>query len=187
MNKAELRLAYKAKRVALSAEQRENYSLELANSALGLPLWEGQYYHLFLPIERLNEINTEYLLHLLQGKDKSVVLPKVAFKTHSLKHYLLEDHTPLKTSKYGVPEPESGLEVPANAIDVVFVPLLAFDLAGNRLGYGKGFYDGFLSQCKPSVIKVGLSFFPAEQQIPVTTQDVPLDYCITPNKVYKFN
>ena len=49
---------------------------------------------------------------------------------------------------------------------MVFVPLLAFDKAGNRVGYGKGFYDLFLSECRQDVIKVGLSFFEAEEEIP---------------------
>jgi 5-formyltetrahydrofolate cyclo-ligase len=48
---------------------------------------------------------------------------------------------------------------------VVFVPLLAFDKKGNRVGYGKGFYDAFLSKCKPETIKIGLSFFEAEETI----------------------
>lgn len=72
-------------------------------------------------------------------------------------------------------------------IDVVFVPLLAFDKTGHRVGYGKGFYDDFLAKCRPQTIKIGLSFFDAEDHIEDIYQgDIPLDYCITPNKIYKF-
>jgi 5-formyltetrahydrofolate cyclo-ligase len=80
-----------------------------------------------------------------------------------------------------------GLEVPISKIDVVFVPLLAFDTKGNRAGYGKGFYDNFLSKCKPEVIKVGLSFFEPEDLIAdCDHNDVRLDFCVTPLKIYGF-
>ena len=151
-----------------------------------MDIWQGQYYHLFLPIERQLEVNTEFLLHILQGKDKSVVISKSNFEDSSLSHFLLEDHTRIVTNAYGIPEPEDGIEIPANRLDVVFIPLLAFDERGNRLGYGKGFYDRFLAGCKPEVVKIGLSFFPAEKQIQSSPTDVPLDYCITPEKVYEF-
>ena len=70
---------------------------------------------------------------------------------------------------------------------MVFVPLLAFDLKGHRVGYGKGFYDNLLASCKPETIKVGFSFFDAEAEIEdVFSGDIPLDYCVTPKQVYKF-
>ena len=70
---------------------------------------------------------------------------------------------------------------------MVFVPLLAFDTQGNRVGYGKGFYDTFLTNCKPETIIIGLSFFEAEAAIEdIFESDVPLNYCVTPEKVYKF-
>ena len=67
------------------------------------------------------------------------------------------------------------------------MPLLAFDKKGHRVGYGKGFYDKFLSECKPETIKIGLSFFEAEEMIAdVFEADVKLDYCVTPEKIYEF-
>jgi 5-formyltetrahydrofolate cyclo-ligase len=102
-------------------------------------------------------------------------------------HYLLTDNTKLTISEYGIPEPVEGIEVPSNKADVVFVPLLAFDTKGHRVGYGKGFYDRFLMECKPDVIKIGLSFFEAEEElIAVNPTDVALDFCVTPKKVYAF-
>ncbi|MDR9457609.1 MAG: 5-formyltetrahydrofolate cyclo-ligase, partial [Salegentibacter sp.] len=72
-------------------------------------------------------------------------------------------------------------------LDLVFIPLLAFDKTGNRVGYGKGYYDRFLDSCKPGVIKIGLSFFEAEEEIKEMFEtDVALDYCVTPNRVYQF-
>ena len=110
---------------------------------LKLPIWELSNYHIFLPIEDKIEVNTEFLLHILHGKDKTIVVPKVLDKSVEMVHLLLQDNTSLRVSNYGVPEPVSGIEIPPSQIDVVFVPLLAFDELGNRVGYGKGYYDRF--------------------------------------------
>ena len=79
------------------------------------------------------------------------------------------------------------MEVPTSKIEVVFVPLLAFDTNGNRVGYGKGFYDKFLSECHPNTIKIGLSLFEAETAIEdVISNDIPLTHCVTPTKIMKW-
>jgi 5-formyltetrahydrofolate cyclo-ligase len=186
MNKQELRNIYKKKREALSEEKIDELSLQIANQSLQLPIWNFSNYHLFLTISEKKEINTEYILHILQGRDKSIIVPKSDFNSGELIHILLQDNTTLKTSSYGIPEPVSGIELEPSIIDVVFIPLLAFDLKGNRIGYGKGFYDRFLAQCKPNTIFIGLSFFEAEPMIENSPLDIPLQYCITPNKIYKF-
>ncbi len=187
MTKKELREKYKEKRQKLNASSREAFSLAIANNALRLPLWEKTTYALFLSIERQREVNTEFLLHILQGKDKNVALSKSNFETYQMQHFLLTDNTKIATNKWGIPEPVGGIEIIPEQIEVVFIPLLAFDQLGNRLGYGKGFYDRFLAQCAPTTLKVGLSFFDAEpQKIPVHTNDIPLDYCITPQQTYSF-
>jgi 5-formyltetrahydrofolate cyclo-ligase len=72
-------------------------------------------------------------------------------------------------------------------VQVVLVPLLAYDGKGNRLGFGKGHYDTFLGSLPHSVIKIGLSFFPPEDTLPVEPHDIPLNYCITPEQVWAFS
>lgn len=187
MSKAELRKKYKNLRKELSREAIDTLSLEIANQALSIDIWDRQYYHIFLPIKRLREIDTTYLLSILSGKDKHILLSTTQFKEGTMKHYLLTDSTPISINAYGIPEPEGGIEISADKIDVVFIPLLGYDLKGNRLGYGKGFYDRFLSSCRPDIIKVGLSLFEPEQKpIEIQATDIPLTYCITPKKVYKF-
>ncbi len=185
--KNKLRKQYESKRDELTSSQIEELSLEIANKLLQLPIWDLEYYHLFLSIAEKKEVETEFILHILQGKDKNVILSKSDFNTRELHNFLLTDTTVIKKNKWNIPEPVDGIEIPSEKIEVVFVPLLAFDLNGHRLGYGKGFYDIFLASCKPDVIKVGVSFFEAEKTIPeLENSDIALDYCVTPHKTYVF-
>ena len=186
MTKEEYRIKYKNLRAKLSDEDVEELSLKIANNALNLSIWNYSNYHIFLSISSNKEIDTEYLLHILQGRDKSIIVPKVTVGTPNMTHLLLQDNTALKISNYGVPEPVSGIEIQPSQIEVVFVPLLAFDKKGNRIGYGGGYYDRFLSKCKTEAIFIGLSFFEAEEKIPSEETDMPLHFCITPNKIYNF-
>jgi 5-formyltetrahydrofolate cyclo-ligase len=187
MFKKELRLKYKVKRQELSDTEVENFSLAIANKVLKLPIWEKTYFHVFLPITEQKEVNTEFILHLLAGKDKEIIMSKSDFQTRKMIHFLLTDNTKIKKNKYNIPEPVDGLEVPTRKIEVVFVPLMAYDNAGHRTGYGKGFYDKFLAECNPEIIKVGLSFFEPDAIIQdIFENDVKLNYCVTPNGVYEF-
>ena len=194
MDKKALRSKYKVLRQSLTEEEIEDKSLAIANQLFrmdALPslrlVWDKLYYHLFLTIEEQKEINTEYILQILAGKDKEIVISKCDFATLGMTHFLLTDNTKIKKNSYNVPEPVDGLEVPDAKIDVVFAPLLAYDKQGNRVGYGKGFYDNFLSKCKPETIKIGLSFFPPEEKIEdVSANDVKLDFCVTPEGIIKF-
>jgi len=187
MLKKDLRLQYSALRRDISPQSLLNSSLAIANKLLVLPIWGFECYHIFLPIVSKNEVDTSFILSILQGKDKNIVLPKIQ-EPNKLQHILLTDSTKLRANSWGVPEPEAGIEVPPLKIDVVFMPLLAFDENGNRVGYGKGFYDNFLKECRNNVVKVGLSFFTAEKGISdVNANDIPLDYCVTPEKIYSFS
>lgn len=186
-SKSILREKYRLKREALSEEEIENLSLEIANQTLKLKIWSATYYHLFLSIAGKKEVNTEYLLQILQGRDKSVVLSKSDFSSGGMKHFLLQENTVLKTSSYGIPEPVAGIEISPELLEVIFVPLLAFDGAGHRIGYGKGFYDRFLQRCKPETVLIGLSFFgPEEELIETYPTDIPLHYCVTPTEIFSF-
>ncbi len=187
MTKSELRKKYKSLRKNLTLNQIDDLSIAIANQALKLPIWEHSFYHIFLSIEEHKEINTDYILNILAGKDKNIVISKSDFKTTTLINFLLTDSTVIKKNHWNIPEPVDGIEIDNKKMDVVFVPLLAFDKQGNRVGYGKGFYDNFLSSCKPETIKIGLSFFETEDEIiDIFEGDIKLDYCVTPEKVYEF-
>ena len=187
MDKSQIRTQYKELRKELSEIEVMDKSLLIANRCLELPVWEEKIFHLFLTLEDQNEVDTALILTLLQGKDKEVVVPKIA-DAEQLQHFLLTDQTRFQKNALGIPEPVSGIEIEASKIDVVFVPLLAFDNKGHRVGYGKGYYDRFLATCRPNCIKVGLSFFEKEQDsFIIEPTDIPLDYCVTPEKIYRFS
>jgi len=187
MTKADVRSKYKELRKQLSLDDVEKLSMDIANQLLALPIWNFSYYHVFLSMADKKEINTDYILHVLQGKDKNIVVSKSHMQDGSMSHFLLTDSTQIRKNSYGIPEPVDGIEVSEKKLDVVFIPLLAFDKQGNRVGYGKGYYDRFLGNCKPDALKIGLSFFEAEESSieDMASHDVPLDYCVTPKQVYK--
>jgi 5-formyltetrahydrofolate cyclo-ligase len=187
MTKSELRKKHKTLRNDLSVDAIDDLSISIANQLLKLPVWDYSFYHIFLSIEEQKEVNTDYILSIISGKDKNILISQSDFETGNMTHFLLTDNTVIKKNSYNIPEPVDGIEIENNKIDVVFIPLLAFDKLGNRVGYGKGFYDKFLSQCKPETIKIGLSFFEAETEITdVFEGDVKLNYCVTPEQIYSF-
>lgn len=186
MQKFELRKLYRNRRENLSLDTIQNKSLKISNNILQMKIWSFLYYHLFLSITENKEVDTSYILTLLQGKDKNVIIPKTLSK-NILENYLLTDMTVFKKNKWNIPEPADGILIDEKHIEVVFIPLLAYDLKGNRVGYGKGFYDTFLKKCNPKTLKIGLSFFEPEQSITdISSDDIPLNYCVTPEKIYKF-
>ena len=99
----------------------------------------------------------------------------------------MTDGTKIIENRWGISEPESGIKIAPELLEVVFVPLLSYDKKGNRVGYGKGFYDTFLKNCKRDVVKIGLSFFdPVDHIKGIREEDVQLDYCVTPRKIQSF-
>ena len=95
--------------------------------------------------------------------------------------------TPFEKKNLNIYEPQQGNIVPVDEIDMVLVPLLAFDMNGKRVGYGRGFYDKFLSACRTDCVKAGFSYFePVERLDDCNEFDIPLDLCITPHNSYVF-
>ena len=92
-----------------------------------LDIWQHSFYHLFLPIETKKEVNTEYILQVLAGKDKNIVLSVSDFSTREMTHFLLTDTTTIKKNKYNIPEPVDGIEVPSKKIEVVTSHMLTLN------------------------------------------------------------
>ena len=184
--KAVLRTEYQKRRDSLTEEQIADCSIQISNLRLTLNIWEYSIYHLFMTNEKNKEIDTSYLLSVIQGKDKQPVIPKIV-DDNRLEHFLLNDQTLLKNNRWGIPEPLCGITINPKQIEVVFVPLLVFDQHGHRVGYGKGYYDRFLDQCSESTLKVGLTFFdPVTKIEDIETHDISLDFALTPERIYAF-
>ena len=184
--KAVLRTEYQKRRDSLTEEQIADCSIQISNLSLTLNIWEYSIYHLFMTNEKNKEIDTSYLLSVIQGKDKQPVIPKIV-DDNRLEHFLLNDQTLLKNNRWGIPEPLCGITINPKQIEVVFVPLLVFDQHGHRVGYGKGYYDRFLDQCSESTLKVGLTFFdPVTKIEDIETHDISLDFALTPEQIYAF-
>lgn len=187
MTKAELRKIYLAKRNALSESEYVQFNEQLCEQFFSTTdLSPIRTLHIFLPITSKREPNTWLIIERLQSEFKNIqlVIPKVSGT--ELKHIVYENADQLKTNKWGIQEPEFGVEVTPGDIDVVIVPLVVTDIFGNRVGYGKGFYDRFLSHCHADCKKIGLSFFKPIEKIETKREDVSLDFCLTPKQLCKF-
>lgn len=143
----------------------------------------------YLAMPQFNEIDTSYILNFLHFKNPAlkVFYPVCDFSSYTMQAVLADDDTPFALNKFNTLEPENDTIIAPRDLDMILVPLLCFDEAGYRVGYGKGFYDKFLAQVKPAAIKIGLSYFEAIPKINDRNElDVPLDYCVTPQRIYEF-
>ena len=190
MLKADLRTIYLAKQNLLSPSERLKKSAQIGERfffTFGLKNIETL--HLFLSIEKNKEIETRFIYDKLWRdfpKIKTVV-PRINNASDQIESLEFNSATKLALNRWQIPEPIKDNLFEARQIDLVLVPLLCFDRRGFRVGYGKGFYDKFLKNCRPDCLKIGLSYFPLIEEISDTNEfDVTLDYCVTPEKIWKF-
>jgi len=183
-----IRQEYKKKRKSLSEEELSRLSKAVL---LRFQKWlelnpEIKNFHIFLPIARQKEINTLLIRDLLFEQDKKVFTSVLKKNQLSMDTVRINPETKYTIDSLGIPTPLDSEIVDVKEIQLVLVPLLAFDLRGNRIGFGKGYYDKFLSELNPKVVKMGLSFFSAISSISSESHDIPLDYCITGENVFTF-
>ena len=190
MEKAELRKLMLQRRRSLPVEEVQQRSQRIANLFFQrFQLQPGQTVHVFLPIIRNNEVNTWAIIERLrlEHPEVRVAVPVTDAAQNVLTHHCLTEESVLVENPWGIPEPQNAQIIHAQEVDVVLIPLLAFDKAGHRVGYGKGFYDRFLADCRPDVLKIGLSLEPPVEGIADPNPfDVPLDYAVTPEEVWDF-
>lgn len=189
MTKKELRNIYKQKRLSVEHSNKLRLDDLMLIQFQQLNFQSIHSVMSYWPITNFNEPNTHiftrYLKHMLPGLQ--IAYPVTNFNNHSMQAHLTHDDTVFVTNQYGLTEPKTGVVIQPFDIDLVFVPLIAFDEKGYRVGYGKGFYDRFLINCHQETLAIGFSYFEAVDRIDDTNQfDVPLDYCITPDNIYEF-
>ena len=185
-DKTFLRSHYKKKRLSLTKQEVDDLSQRVCKQLDKLNIWKLQHYHIFISILKYNELDTSSIINKLKSEQKIIIVPKIS--NNELVHIAINDETKFGLNEYGIKEPNDGNHFIIENLDIIFIPLLAFDLEGHRVGYGKGYYDRFLKLANNSTLKIGLSFFdPINKILDIDDNDVKLDYCVTPKQVHKFN
>jgi 5-formyltetrahydrofolate cyclo-ligase len=180
--KAELRREAMARRDALSPEARQAAAEAIAARKFPLAIAPGVIVSGFMPLK--SEINPLPLMRKLAGQGARLALPVVAGRGKPLMMREWVFGEPLVAGVWGIrePQPEAAVVDP----DILLVPLLAFDRAGHRIGYGAGYYDLTLAQLRARnpVIAVGLAFAAQEvAAVPATPRDARLDLVLTEREV----
>ena len=139
--------------------------------------------HCYVSMNERREVNTHPLIKQMLAGSKKVVVPITQIDSGTLRHTPLHAFDNLKANDWGVLEPPYQHDISVDFLDLVIVPMVGGDREGNRIGYGEGFYDRFLSEVECP--KMGLLFECClVDHIPTESFDVPLDSIITENGVY---
>ena len=185
-DKTFLRSHYKKKRLSLTKQEVDHLSQRVCKQLDKLNIWKLKHYHIFISILKYNELDTSSIINKLKSKQKIIIVPKIS--NNELVHVAINDETEYSLNEYGIKEPNDGNHFIIENLDIILIPLLAFDIEGHRVGYGKGYYDRFLKLTNNSTLKIGLSFFdPITKIQDIDDNDVKLDYCVTPKQIHKFN
>lgn len=186
MLKSEIRKKALEDRLAISEHEYNSLNNGLLKQFITLDFSSVKTLHIFLPITEKKEPDTFLLIEWLaeHHPEVKIIVPKADFNTAMMtNHEYLGVHD-LQKNLYNILEPQKGI-IHNGEVDLVLIPLLAFDREGYRVGYGKGFYDRFLENINAQ--KIGLSLSPAIENIDdVNEHDIRLDFCITPTAIIKF-
>ncbi len=186
LTKKELRSIYKEKRMALSQDEVNFLSKKIFKQfILQFNVIENQNVSVFLPIEKFNEINTQIFIDYFFDKKVRVLVPRI--QGEKMISVEIFPSSEFEINKWGIKEPISNIDANVE-LDYVLTPLLYCDQFGNRIGYGKGFYDYFFSRDLKIHNKIGLNFFsPNEDIADVFEKDVAIDGLILPSEFIDFN
>lgn len=190
MTKAELRKIYLQRRKSLSEAEYQLFNYKNCEQFFShIDLSFIKILHCFLPITKNAEPDTWLIIDRIRREFPNIRLsiPRINEQANALENFFFEGLHQLKENSWGIKEPKQGIPTEAKKIDLVLVPLLAYDVHGHRVGYGKGYYDQFLSQCKPDCQKIGISFYPPTEEIADSSnRDIKLNACLTPDNFYTF-
>jgi 5-formyltetrahydrofolate cyclo-ligase len=191
MTKSELRKLYLEKRRELGPAEIAERSRQIADRFFsGIDLSGLRSIHCFISMSGLGEVDTFAIFESIWRESPETVTyaPRINAATGEIEALSYSPQTLLETNRWGIREPAGAEKADPGEIDLVFVPLLCFDRRGHRVGYGKGYYDRFLSVCRPDCRKVGLSLFPPVDLIEdVHSGDVALDETVTPDESWVFS
>lgn len=186
MLKKDLRKLYIEKRNSLSKQEVQAFSnMIFTNFTESFKIQRDQKIHIFQSIEKFNEVDTQIFINCFYEKEVRVFVPKM--NGENLISIEVKPETLMKKNSWCIEEPVSEIDSGVKDFNYVITPLLYCDAYGNRVGYGKGFYDRFFRNISPNAKKIGVGFFkPLESISDISPEDVPLDYLITPDEVLSF-
>ncbi|MEJ5051317.1 5-formyltetrahydrofolate cyclo-ligase [Chryseobacterium culicis] len=186
MLKAELRKKYTQKRKALSPDEAFLLSENIFENFIHyFNPKESEKVHVFVPIPVRKEIDTQIFIHYFLAHNIRVYVPKIV--GDQLINIEVFEETVFEINNWGISEPVSNEDSGENAFDYVITPLLYCDQKGNRVGYGKGFYDGLFQNVSAETKKIGVNYFDPDEYVDdVWENDISLDYLVTPTKVLSF-
>jgi 5-formyltetrahydrofolate cyclo-ligase len=191
MIKATLRKVYQEKRQMLdTTEYQVLNDLLCENFFKRVDLSGVKLLHTFLPVAHNKEPDTWLIIHRTRQNHPNIriAVPRISGDGQTLDTVMMDQDSAMQPNRWGISEPIGGLTIDPIEIDVVLVPLLAFDMTGNRVGYGKGFYDKFLPRCKPGCRRIGVSFFEPVNKISDTDAfDQRLTAALTPHDWFVFS
>lgn len=189
MLKSQARTVFLQKRAEITVKQQTLWDDLLLIQFQQLALPPVHTVFSYAAIERRKEISTDPLLGFLEFRNPgiSVAYPVYDPATSLMEAFLVNETTVFQINEFGISEPQNGTVIPPRELDLVLVPLLCFDRHGYRVGYGKGVYDRYLKELREDALIIGLSYFEPVDRITDTDKfDVPLNYCITPQRIYEF-
>jgi len=186
--KAEVRQTCLCQRSSLGEIERKRKSVMIQQKLLELPEFQkAQTVMLFLNFRE--EVETTALAEATIASEKKLVLPRCAPHGILLPIVVRDLTQDIELGAYGIREPKVTLEVvQPSEIDLIIVPGSGFDLQGNRLGYGGGYYDRFFILLNPLTPRVALGFeCQVIEHVPTDKHDARMTMLITEEKVYNFS
>ena len=179
LEKPQIRSTLRARRHSLSDRERHAAGFAISSHALALPAWQDCE-HCALYIDSDGEVPTQALAQELRSAGKTLWLPVVeADKTLSFAHW--DEAAPLVDNQYGIPEPgPEQARRPIETMDYLFMPLVAWDRYGTRLGMGGGYYDRSLGKQDPGPPRIGIAYsFQEVDELPRDSWDRGMDFVLT--------
>lgn len=183
MLKSSIRREIREKLGKQSSTQRLHKSRLIKKELFNLAEFKKAKYVMFY-IAKKEEVETDFMITAAQKTGKKIVVPAVLGRERRMVASLTEDFEKkeLTLGPYGILQPQDRDidEVPAEKIDLVVVPALAFDKQGNRLGRGGGYYDKFLAGLPTAIPRIGLAFdFQVLKNLPVLSHDISVTKVIS--------
>lgn len=179
-SKKSIRKLVQERKDALSKDERQNLDNIIFDKVINSCAYKNSH-TIFIFVSYNNEVDTHKIIKQALRDKKILCVPRIISKEEGMDIVQIKSFEDLKEGAYGILEPDdSELKIEEKNIDVSYLPGLAFDRRGGRVGYGGGFYDRFLLKTRKNSKKIGLVYkFQVFPEVPTEEHDVFIDGIIT--------